>query len=62
MNRPHPRNREEQKESPKCPTCHYVMCEQFDEKRINAVATLVTPNGTYRCYHCQPITNDEVRP
>ena len=43
-------------DSPKCPTCGRVMCEQFDYERINAVAERAVPNGEFRCYLCEPIT------
>jgi len=33
----------------RCPGCGFVMCEEFDERRINNVATLATPNGKYVC-------------
>jgi hypothetical protein len=35
--------------APNCPTCGFVMCEGFDEERINDVATLATPNGEFAC-------------
>lgn len=37
---------------PRCPKCGYVMCEQFDSRPVNALADIVTPNGTYICYRC----------
>ena len=40
-------------ESPKCPKCGFVMCEQFDEKPVTPLASVVVPNGTYICYHCK---------
>lgn len=38
--------------SPRCPTCGTVMCEDFDERRINSIAVLATPNGKFWCYTC----------
>ncbi len=40
-------------ESPKCPTCGFVMCQQFDYTRINDIAEYATPNGKFICYHCE---------
>jgi hypothetical protein len=42
----------EKKESPKCPKCGFVMCEQFDDRQVGNV-TLATPNGKYICYKCE---------
>ena len=39
-------------ESPRCPKCGFVMCELFDEQRINEAASYAIPTGKYRCYHC----------
>lgn len=47
--------------SPKCKRCGFVMCEQFDYKSTSRFATLATPNGTFRCYHCTPMTAQEAR-
>lgn len=43
---------ERQSDSPRCPRCGYVMCQQFDDKRVSDRASLAVPNGTYRCYGC----------
>lgn len=45
----------------RCSACGFVMCEQFNERRLNAVATLATPNGKFRCYHCTPVGATEAR-
>ena len=37
---------------PKCPTCGLVMCQQFDEDSTGQYASLMVPNGKYKCYHC----------
>ena len=39
-------------DSPKCPTCGYVMCQTFDDVPVTKLATLAVPNGRYICYHC----------
>jgi hypothetical protein len=38
---------------PRCATCGFLMCELFDEKPINAIASTATPNGKFWCYHCK---------
>lgn len=49
-----------QNPDPRCPRCGFTMCEQFDDKPINAVASLAIPNGSYRCYHCAPSPRHEL--
>lgn len=44
-----------QNPDPRCPKCGFTLCEQFNDKPINEVATLATPNGNYRCYHCSGV-------
>jgi hypothetical protein len=46
---------------PRCQTCGYWMCQQFDYRRINDFATLGKPNGKFRCWHCQPMTAEEAK-
>lgn len=40
---------------PKCPKCGFTMCQLFDERPLNDVATVAEPNGQYQCYHCTPV-------
>lgn len=44
------------KEPPRCPVHRTIMCEQFDYLVVNDRMTLATPNGTYVCYACTPVT------
>jgi hypothetical protein len=39
-------------DTPCCPTCGYLMCEQFREDPINEVASYAVPLGTFICYTC----------
>jgi uncharacterized Zn finger protein (UPF0148 family) len=36
----------------KCPTCGYVMVENFSYRRINANAEFAIPTGTFSCIRC----------
>lgn len=38
---------------PTCPICGFVMCEEFDYKRVNNRQTLAVPNGQYSCVKCK---------
>jgi len=38
---------------PKCPKCGFVMCQQFDDKKVNEHASVAIPNGSYICYRCK---------
>ena len=40
---------------PRCPTCGFTLCQQFDERSVTASASIATPNGNYRCYHCSGV-------
>lgn len=41
-----------QNESPVCQSCGTVMCQQFDERRVNDIAVVAVPNGSFKCYRC----------
>jgi len=41
-----------QNESPVCQSCGTVMCQQFDERRVNDLSVVAMPNGSFKCYRC----------
>lgn len=55
LSSPAPVTPPEQNPDPRCPTCGFTMCQQFDERPLTALASTATPNGNYRCYHCSGV-------
>lgn len=43
---------------PSCIKCGTTMCQQFDDRPINAIASMAIPNGKYICYRCGHIAPD----
>lgn len=46
-------------DSPKCPKCGFIMCEQFEDTPGPNGVTYATPNGSFKCYGCNVVKTKE---